>query len=134
MLYLHEMHIDDKLQTKEYAPSVFSNERILTISGDDLNISLDIIAELTQKFINEDLLKIRQTLIQTLEIAACSMMIVADAEKQLDEAINKVFGAGEPTNYKYGIIYYYETIQESTEDKINIIRNNFFININCWGY
>ena len=83
------MHIDDKLQTKEYAPSVFSNERILTISGDDLNISLDIIAELTQKFINEDLLKIRQTLIQTLEIAACSMMIVADAEKQLDEAINR---------------------------------------------
>lgn len=83
------MTIDDKLQTKEYAPGIFSKERVLTISGDDLNISLDIIAELTQKFINEDLIKIRQTLIQTLEVAACSMMIVADAEKQLDEAINR---------------------------------------------
>ena len=86
---MQKMHIDDKLQTKEYAPGIYSKERILTISGDDLNISLDIIAELTQKFINEDLIKIRQTLIQTLEVAACSMMIVADAEKQLDEAINR---------------------------------------------
>ena len=81
--------MDDKLQTKEYVPGVFSKERILTISGDDLNISLDIIAELAQKFINEDLLEIRQTLIQTLEVAACSMMIIADSEKQLDEAINR---------------------------------------------
>lgn len=83
------MQINDELQTKEYVPGVFSKERVLTISGDDLNVSLDIIVELTQKFINEDLIKIRQTLIQTLEVAACSMMIVADAEKQLDEAINR---------------------------------------------
>lgn len=83
------MTVQDKTRTKEYVPGVFSNERILTISGDDLNISLDIIAELAQKFINEDLLEIRQTLIQTLEVAACSMMIIADSEKQLDEAINR---------------------------------------------
>ena len=42
---------------------------------------------------------------------------------KLDETINKVFGDSETTNYKYGIIYYYDTIQESTEDKINIIIN-----------
>lgn len=83
------MTIDDKLQTKEYAPGIFSKERILTVSGDDLTVPLDVAAQLAQKFINEDLLKIRQTLIQTLEVAACSMMIIADAEKQLDEAINR---------------------------------------------
>lgn len=83
------MHIDDKLQTKEYAPGIYSKERVVTISGDDISVPLTAVAELTQKFINEDLLKIRQTLIQTLEVAACSMMIVADAEKQLDEAINR---------------------------------------------
>lgn len=83
------MTVQDKTRTKEYVPGVFSNERILTISGDDLNISLDIIAELAQKFINEDLLEIRQTLIQTLEVATCSMMIIADSEKQLDDAINR---------------------------------------------
>ena len=83
------MQIKDELQTKEYAPGVFSKERVVTLSGADISVPLTVIAELTQKFINEDLLKIRQTLIQTLEVAACSMMIVADAEKQLDEAINR---------------------------------------------
>ena len=81
--------VDDKLQTKEYAPGIFSKERVLTVSGADITVPLDVAVQLAQKFINEDLLKIRQTLIQTLEVAACSMMIIADAEKQLDEAINR---------------------------------------------
>jgi len=42
---------------------------------------------------------------------------------KLDDALNKIFGETEQTNFKYGIIYYYETIQETTEDKINIIIN-----------
>lgn len=83
------MQINDKLQTKEYVPGVFSKERVLTVSGDDITVALDVAVQLAQKFINEDLLKIRQTLIQTLDVAACSMMIVADAEKQLDAAINR---------------------------------------------
>ena len=83
------MQINDTLQTKEYAPGIFSKERVLTVSGDDITVSLDVAVQLAQKFINEDLLKIRQTLIQTLDVAACSMMIIADAEKQLDEAISR---------------------------------------------
>ena len=83
------MTIDDKLQTKEYAPGIFSKERVLTVSGDDITVPLDVAVQLAQKFVNEDLLKIRQTIIQTLDVAACSMMIIADAEKQLDEAINR---------------------------------------------
>ena len=59
---------------------------------------------------------------------------VEDFLKEYNDQLNKgrelnlkehpyIYKLYEPTFYKYGIIYYYETIQESTEDKINIIKN-----------
>ena len=59
---------------------------------------------------------------------------VEDFLKEYNDQLNKgrelnlkehpyIYKLYEPTFYKYGIIYYYETIQESTEDKINIIIN-----------
>lgn len=75
--------------TKEYGAGLFFDERHITVAGDNITVPLDTAVELVNKFINEDLIKIRQTLIQTLDIAACSMMIIADSEKQLDDAINR---------------------------------------------
>lgn len=84
------MQIKDETITKEYGAGIFCQERHITVDGDaDIQVPLDTAVELVNKFINEDLIKIRQTLIQTLEVAACSMMIIADSEKQLDEAINR---------------------------------------------
>lgn len=84
------MRIDDKLVTKEYGAGIFCKERHITVSGtDNIEVTLSTAVELVNKFINEDLIKIRQTLIQTLDVAACSMMIVADSEKQLTEAANR---------------------------------------------
>lgn len=83
------MQIKDETITKEYGAGLFFDERHITVDGDDITVPLDTAIELVNKFINEDLIKIRQTLIQTLDIAACSMMIIADSEKQLDEAINR---------------------------------------------
>lgn len=83
------MQIKDETITKEYSAGLFFDERHITVEGDAITVPLDTAIELVNKFINEDLIKIRQTLIQTLDIAACSMMIIADSEKQLDEAINR---------------------------------------------
>lgn len=83
------MTIEDKLVTKEYGVGVFCKERHLTVTGDDIMVSIDTAVQLVNKFINEDLIKIRQTLIQTLDVAACSMMIIADSEKQLTDAANR---------------------------------------------
>lgn len=83
------MQITDKLVTKEYGAGLFFDERHVTVDGDAITVPLDTAVELVNKFINEDLIKIRQTLVQTLDVAACSMMIIADSEKQLDEAITR---------------------------------------------
>ena len=83
------MQIKDETITKEYGAGLFFDERHITVNGDAIPVPLDTVIELVNKFINEDLIKIRQTLIQTLDIAACSMMIVADSTKQLDDAINR---------------------------------------------
>lgn len=83
------MQIKDETITKEYGAGLFFDERHITVDGDAINVPLDTAVELVNKFINEDLIKIRQTLVQTLDMAACSMMIIADSEQQLDEAINR---------------------------------------------
>lgn len=83
------MQITDETITKEYGAGLFFDERHVTVDGDNITVPLDTAVELVNKFINEDLIKIRQTLVQTLDMAACSMMIIADSEKQLDEAINR---------------------------------------------
>lgn len=83
------MKIKDETITTEYGAGIFCQERHITVDGDAITVPLDTAVELVNKFINDDLIKIRQTLIQTLDIAACSMMIIADSEKQLDEAINR---------------------------------------------
>lgn len=83
------MQIKDETITKEYGAGLFFDERHITVDGDAITVPLDTAIELVNKFINEDLIKIRQTLIQTLDIAACSMMIITDSTKQLDDAINR---------------------------------------------
>lgn len=84
------MQITDKIVTKEYGPGIFYDERHVTVDGDSITVPLDTAVELVNKFINEDLIKIRQTLVQTLDMAACSMIIIADSEQQLDSAANRV--------------------------------------------
>lgn len=83
------MQITDKTITKEYGAGLFFDERHVTVDGDNITVPLDTAVELVNKFINEDLIKIRQTLVQTLDMAACSMIIIADSEQQLDAAINR---------------------------------------------
>ena len=84
------MQIKDELVTKEYGAGIFCKERHITVAGDtDIAVPTDTAIQLVNKFINEDLIKIRQVLVQTLDMAACSMMIIADSEKQLDDAINR---------------------------------------------
>lgn len=83
------MQITDNIVTKEYGAGLFFDERHVTVDGDTIIVSLDTAVELVNKFINEDLIKIRQTLVQTLDMAACSMIIIADSEQQLDSAANR---------------------------------------------
>lgn len=83
------MQIKDKTVTKEYGAGLFFDERHVTVDGDTITVPLDTAVELVNKFINEDLIKIRQTLVQTLDMAACSMIIIADSEQQLDSAISR---------------------------------------------
>ena len=84
------LEIKDETVTKEYGAGIFCQERHITVDGDaDIQVSIDTAIQLVNKFINEDLIKIRQVLVQTLDVAACSMMIIADSEKQLDDAINR---------------------------------------------
>ena len=83
------MQIKDKIVTKEYGAGLFFDERHVTVDGDNITVPLDTAVELVNKFINEDLIKIRQTLVQTLDMAACSMIIIADSEQQLDSAANR---------------------------------------------
>ncbi len=83
------MQIKDEIITKEYGPGIFFDERHITVDGDSITVPLDTAVELVNKFINEDLIKIRQTLVQTLDMAACSMIIIADSGQQLDDAANR---------------------------------------------
>ena len=84
------MEIKDETITKEYGAGIFYDERHITVDGDtDIKVSTDTAIQLVNKFINEDLIKIRQVLVQTLDVAACSMMIIADSYKQRYDAINR---------------------------------------------
>lgn len=83
------MQITDETITKEYGAGLFFDERHVTVDGDNITVPLDTAVELVNKFINEDLIKIRQTLVQTLDMATCSMIIIADSEQQLDDAANR---------------------------------------------
>lgn len=83
------MQIKDEIITKEYGAGLFFDERHVTVDDDPITVPIDTAVELVNKFINEDLIKIRQTLVQTLDMAACSMIIIADSEQQLDSAVNR---------------------------------------------
>ena len=83
------MQIKDETITKEYCVGLFFDERHVTVDGDSITVPLDTAVELVNKFINEDLIKLRQTLVQTLDMAACSMIIIADSEQQLDSAADR---------------------------------------------